>query len=95
VRFFGGTPRERPQAWLAATPWTALRKAPTGGTWVLVGRTDPLLPDARRYAAALRAVGRPVHLVEMAPDGDQSLISPRSPEGRLVVTTVVAAGGRP
>lgn len=94
VRFFGGTPRERPQVWLAATPWTALREAPTGGTWVLVGRTDPLLPDARRYATALRAVGRPVHLVEMAPDGDQSLISPRSPEGRLVVSTVVAAGGR-
>lgn len=87
-RLFGGDPDTAAAGWEAATPYTWLRSAPP--TLLLVGTTDPLLDDARRYEAALRGAGRQVRLVTLPPDGDQTLISPRTSEGRRVVAEIAA-----
>lgn len=93
IRLFGGGPEEAGERWSAATPYTSLRSAPP--TLLLVGTTDPLVADARRYAEALRDAGRPVRVVAIPPDGDQTLISPRTTEGRRVVTEIAALAHDP
>jgi acetyl esterase/lipase len=92
--YLGGTPASAPWAWARATPygWSVNGDAPPAV--LLVGTTDPLVEDARRYAAVQRASGRSVLLRELAPAGDQTLLSPRTREGRTVVAEVLAAGGR-
>ncbi|MGA8047580.1 MAG: alpha/beta hydrolase fold domain-containing protein [Dermatophilaceae bacterium] len=90
-RLFGGDPDTAPEGWAAATPYMWLASTPP--TLLLVGTTDPLLDDARRYEAALRGAGRQVRLVALPPDGDQTLISPRTSEGRLVVAEIAALAG--
>jgi acetyl esterase/lipase len=89
-RLFGGGPEAAPENWAAATPYAWLALAPP--TLLLVGTTDPLLEDARRYAEALDHAGRESRIVAMPPAGDQSLISPRTPEGRQVVEEIAALG---
>jgi acetyl esterase/lipase len=93
--FFGGPPSSAAEAWARATPygWPVDEDEPPA--LLLVGVTDPLIHDARRYASAQRAAGRPVRLLEFTEAGDQSLLSPRTREGRTVVAEVLAAGGRP
>ncbi|HSF98849.1 MAG TPA: alpha/beta hydrolase [Ornithinibacter sp.] len=89
-RFFGGGPEEAAENWAAATPYSWLASAPS--TLLLAGTTDPLVDDARRYAEALRRAGRSVRVVAIPPDGDQTLISPRTSEGRRVVAEIAALG---
>ena len=88
--FFGGNPRHAPRAWRVASPYTALTHA-AACTTLLVGRTDPLLADASRYARALRRAHHRVRLVVAPNAGDQSMISPRSQEGRTTVREAIAA----
>lgn len=92
-RLFGGEPAAAAENWAAATPYSWLTSAPS--TLLLVGTTDPLVDDAQRYAEALRRAGRPVHVVTIPPDGDQTLISPRTSEGRRVVAEIAALGRTP
>lgn len=87
--FFGGSPQSAPTAWERATPYAVVSAAPA--TVLLVGTTDPLTADARRYAVALQQARRTVRLVEIPPHGDQTLISPRTAEGRTVVAEVLGA----
>ncbi|MDN5768093.1 MAG: alpha/beta hydrolase [Humibacillus sp.] len=87
-RFFGGDPHRARQSWAAATPYSWLASAPP--THLFVGTTDPLVDDARRYAAGLRAAGRSACVIEIPPGGDQTLISPRSTEGRRVVSEIAS-----
>jgi acetyl esterase/lipase len=92
--FLGGTPASAAESWARATPYgwpTGVDEPPAV---LLVGTTDPLVDDARRYAAAQRAAGRSVRLLELPQAGDQTLLSPRTREGQTVVAEVMAAGGR-
>jgi acetyl esterase len=94
VRFLGGTPATAAQAWRDATPYGWLRS--TGRpvrTTLLVGEQDPLRADAAAFAAALRRAGHRVMLVVAPPAGDQSMISPRTAEGRTTVREILAAAG--
>lgn len=93
-RFFGGSPLTAPRAWARATPYSWLWPAQGPETVLLVGVTDPLVDDARRYAAALRQFGHSVRLLEIPEAGDQLLISPRTTEGRTVVAEVLSVSGR-
>lgn len=93
ARLFGGGPEQSAEHWRTATPYSRLSTAPP--TLLLVGTTDPLLDDAERYADALRRAGRPVRLVAVPPDGDQTLISPRTSEGRRVVAQIAAVAAAP
>lgn len=90
--FFGGSPANAAEAWARATPYSWLGTAPPAA--LLVGTTDPLVADARRYAAALQRAGSAVRLIELPPAGDQTLLSPRTREGRRVVAEVLGAGAR-
>ena len=92
--FLGGSPAAAAGAWGRATPygWPVADDQPP--VLLLVGITDPLVADARRYAAAQRAGGRPVRLLVLAQAGDQTLLSPRTQEGRTVVAELLAAGDR-
>ncbi|WP_448609192.1 alpha/beta hydrolase [Geodermatophilus sp. URMC 60] len=94
-RFFGGPPDALPQSWTWATPYAWLDGVPTLPAVLLAGIEDPLVDDARRYADELTRHGRPVRLVEVPAAGDQTLISPRTREGRIVVAEVLAAAGPP
>jgi acetyl esterase/lipase len=94
-RFFGGPPDAVPQAWTWATPYAWLDGASTLPAVLLAGIEDPLLGDAQRYADELTRHGRPVRLVEVPAAGDQTLISPRTREGRIVVAEILAAAGSP
>lgn len=89
--WLGGAPSEAPDAWRSATPYAALDRAgPT--CWVLlVGATDPLAADAQRFAAALQAHGHRVLTVLARPAGDQTMLSPRTQEGRTTVTETLRA----
>jgi hypothetical protein len=91
IRFLGGTPEERPKAWADATPYTWLGARSTMTSVLLVGATSPLLPDAKRFDAALRRAGQNSRLLVLQPAGDQSLISPRTEEGRIVAWEAAAA----
>jgi acetyl esterase/lipase len=93
--FFGGSPSTVPDAWALATPYSSIASAARPTTVLLVGTTDPLLADARRYAAALIDAGRAVRLLAIPPGGDQVLISPRTTEGRTVVGEIRSAGVSP
>jgi acetyl esterase/lipase len=90
--FFGGSPDSAPAAWARATPYASVATAPP--TVLLVGTTDVLAADARRYAAALRQARRTVRLVQIPPHGDQTLLSPRTAEGRTVVAEILATTAR-
>ena len=94
VRFFGGTPKTAPLNWHDATPYTWLRSSvgPVRTT-LLVGEKDPLRSDASAFAAMLHRAGHPAALVVAPPAGDQSMISPRTEEGRTTVREIVAAAG--
>jgi acetyl esterase/lipase len=92
--FLGGSPATAAQAWGRATPYSWLGTGTAPPAVLLVGTTDPLVADARRYASALQRAGGEVRLVELPPAGDQTLLSPRTREGRRVVAEVLGAGGR-
>lgn len=86
VWFLGGTPATAPAAWRNATPYGRLpTRHPPLRAVLLVGRTGPLLADARAFAAALREAGDRPSLSVASPAGDQSMISPRTAEGRMTV----------
>ncbi len=89
VRFFGSPPRQRPDAWRTATPYAWLTDGRMVPTTLLVGEGDLLLPDARRYAEALRSAARPVRLAVLPYGGDGTLLSPRTSEGRSVVAELL------
>lgn len=90
--FFGGPPTAAAEAWARATPYSWLGTGTAAPTVLLVGTTDPLVADARRYTAALQRAGSAVRLIELPPAGDQTLLSPRTREGRRVVAEVLGAG---
>ena len=90
--FLGGTPREAPRAWHDATPYGWLRSALPNCVTLVVGITDPLVEDAKRYAAAVRGAGGEVRLVVAPSTGDQSMISPRVREGQITVREALAVG---
>jgi acetyl esterase/lipase len=94
VRFFDGAPAEQPQAWSDATPYSWLGRRPTMPSVLLVGTTDLLRADAERFDAALRRAGQPSRLLVLPPAGDQSLISARTEEGRVVAREAAAAARR-
>jgi acetyl esterase/lipase len=94
VGFFDGAPAEQPQAWSDATPYSWLGRRLTMPSVLLVGATDPLRADAERFDAALRAAGQPSRLLILPPAGDQSLISARTEEGRVVARETAAAARR-
>ncbi len=76
--FVGGMPEERPEAYALADP---LARLPTGVRQVLVhGVEDDQVPieQSRRYAAAARAAGDPVELIELEGVGHFEPIDPRS-----------------
>jgi acetyl esterase/lipase len=90
--FLGGTPDEVPRAWHDATPYGWLKSALPACITFVVGITDPLLDDARRYTAALRDAGHEVLLVVAPSKGDQSMISPRAREGQTTVREALSVG---
>ena len=94
ARFFDGAPVEQPQAWSDATPYTWLGRRLTMPSVLLVGATDPLRADAERFDAALRRAGQLSRLLVLPPAGDQSLISARTEEGRVVARETAAAARR-
>jgi len=92
--FFGGSPATAAEAWARGTPYSWLRTGTAAPAVLLVGTTDPLVADARRFAAAVERAGGAVRLLELPPAGDQTLLSPRTREGRTVVAEVLGAGVR-
>jgi acetyl esterase/lipase len=90
--FLGGTPAEAPRAWHDATPYGWLRSPSPSCRTLVVGITDPLVEDAKRYAAALRKAGHKVRLVVAPSKGDQSMISPRTREGQITVREALSVG---
>jgi acetyl esterase/lipase len=60
---------------------------------LVVGATDPLLAENRAFADARRAAGLPVSLVAASDTGGQSMLSPRTAEGRITVRETLAAVG--
>ena len=84
--------REAPRAWHDATPYGWLRSALPNCVTLVVGITDPLVEDAKRYAAAVRGAGGEVRLVVAPSTGDQSMISPRVREGQITVREALAVG---
>jgi acetyl esterase/lipase len=96
MRFFGGGPEEAPAAWAGGNPYTYLDAGgggvPAGVQVRLVaGSEDPLLGANACFAAAARAAGLPARLVVPPGAGPQTVIAPRTPEGRTVVAEVMAA----
>jgi acetyl esterase/lipase len=90
--FLGGTPQQAPRAWHDATPYGWLRSAFPNCVTLVVGVTDPLVENAKSYAAALRGAGHRVRLVVAPSKGDQSMISPRTREGRTTVREALSVG---
>lgn len=91
VAFVGGTPQDAPGAWRSATPY-GLLDGPSATCFVLVvGTTDPLLAGAQALTAALRRTGHRADLVVAPYAGDQTMISPRTQEGRTTVAAALAA----
>jgi acetyl esterase/lipase len=90
--FLGGTPQEAPRAWHDATPYGWLMSAFPSCVTLVVGVTDPLVESARSYAAALRGADHRVRLVVAPSKGDQSMISPRTREGRITVREALSVG---
>jgi acetyl esterase/lipase len=76
--FLGGTPEQVPERYAAADP---MRLVPLGVPTLLVhGADDETVPvqRSREYAAAARAAGDPVELVEPVPGGHRVHPDPRS-----------------
>jgi acetyl esterase/lipase len=90
--FLGGTPQEAPRAWHDATPYGWLRSEFPNCVTLVVGVTDPLVENAKSYAAALRGAGHRVRLVVAPSEGDQSMISPRTREGRTTIREALSVG---
>jgi dipeptidyl aminopeptidase/acylaminoacyl peptidase len=81
--FLGGTPDEVPERYAAANP---IRLVPLGVPTLLVhGAEDETVPvqRSREYAAAARAAGDPVELVEPVPGGHRLHPDPRSEAWRV------------
>lgn len=96
VAFFGGRPDEAPDAWAGGNPFTHLHRNPAIPVRLVVGREDPLLGANGCFLAAARAAGHPVRLVVAPGAGPQTVIAPRTPEGRITVAEVLAtARGEP
>lgn len=89
--FLGGSPRVATAAWRAATPYGYLGQYRVRCTTLLVGVRDALVADARRFAAALRDTRSHVRLVIAPYAGDQSMISPRTREGRTTVMDTLSS----
>jgi hypothetical protein len=94
-RFFGGSPRSVPGRWRDASPYTWVARCRAMPFDLLVGLRDPLRISAGGFARSLRSHGHPVHLDVIPPEGDQSLISPRTGEGRRVVSVAVHPARQP
>jgi acetyl esterase/lipase len=90
--FLGRTPQEAPRAWHDATPYGWLRSEFPNCVTLVVGVTDPLVENAKSYAAALRGAGHRVRLVVAPSEGDQSMISPRTREGRTTIREALSVG---
>jgi acetyl esterase/lipase len=81
--FLGGTPEQVPERYAAADP---MRLVPLGVPTLLVhGADDETVPvqRSREYAAAARAAGDPVELVEPVPGGHRVHPDPRSEAWRV------------
>jgi len=92
VRFIGGTPDAVPAAWASATPYSWLDCASPIPATLLTGSEDPLREQTERFHAALVRAGWPARLVLVPYDGEPSLLSPRTAEGRRAADETVAAG---
>jgi acetyl esterase/lipase len=91
VRFLGGAPEDAREAWAEATPYSWLPQPHVVSTTLLVSERDPLKDDAHRFARWLTRAGRPVRLVVLPYGGDGTLLSPRTGEGRRVVSELLRA----
>ena len=91
IRYFGGTPEEAPAAWAGGNPYTHLGRNRALQIRLVVGEDDPLLLDDRCFARAAEAAGHQVGLTVVSGVGQQSILSPRYPEGALAVREILAA----
>jgi acetyl esterase/lipase len=92
--FLGGTPQTAARAWHDATAYGWLASPQPRCITLVVGATDALVADAERYAAALRGSGHVPRLVIAPAQGDQTMISSRTGEGRITVREAVSATSR-
>jgi acetyl esterase/lipase len=91
--FIGAPPEAAPEAYLEASPGARL---PLGVPALLVhGDADPRVPIAqsRAYAAAARAAGDEVELVELTGADHMALIEPDGPAWAPISTRLGAAAG--
>jgi acetyl esterase/lipase len=88
-RFLGGSPVSAPAAWRDATPYSRLTASATVTFRLIVGAQDPARTDAASFGAALADAGHPVHVITVPPGGDDSMISPRTSEGRATIATTL------
>ncbi|WP_052507878.1 alpha/beta hydrolase family protein [Sphingomonas hengshuiensis] len=84
VRFMGGTPAERPEAYAFATPQDHL---PLGvPQFMIVGDRGALI---ERYVAAARAAGDAVTVLTPGGGDHFNVIAPATPQGRDVIDFIV------
>lgn len=74
-RFLGGSPDERPEAYIGASP---IVRPPSGRQLLVHGSDDTLVPPSQStaYAAAAAAAGADVEVVEVAGAGHFDLLDP-------------------
>jgi acetyl esterase/lipase len=89
VRWFGGTPEAAPEAWTAGNPYASLGRNQQVAIRLVVGRDDPLLADNLRFLEAARAAGLDASLSIAEGAGDQTVVAPRTREGKLTVQTIL------
>lgn len=86
--WFGGSPATAGQAWSDGNPLRWLHRAADLCVHLVVGEQDPVAQESRRFADALASAGARVRLDVQPYGGDQTLLSPRTEEGRAVVRAV-------
>jgi acetyl esterase/lipase len=91
VRWFGGRPEAAPDAWAAGNPYAGLGRNPHVAIRLVVGRDDALLADNRRFLEAALGAGLDASLTVAEDAGDQTVVAPRTREGKLTVRTILEA----
>lgn len=89
--FFGGSPDDRPKAWAAGNPYVHLGERPDIDIHLVVGSQDELVDDNRRFAETASRAGHHVRLVVTPEGGTQTIVAPRTLEGRSAVQVAIGA----